>query len=306
MSRSFHFGSKKTQPPLPAGFVVLFFTLLFSLNASSQTVYYVNDASTSGDVFTTAAGNDAPGNGLSPASPKLTLRGLATEYGGVLSYGDTIKIDAGTYHNEENFNVAIAGLTFMGAGSELTFFDDDLAGASTNYFMRIHANDITLKDMTIMEYENNGTQAPGHSGQAITIYSATGILLENIVMMQNGSSGGNPSISVLSNSGVTVRGGGGFCNVWQTAWTGGIEAFGTNINLDIYDYILSYNYKENGYDGGGLRIEGDATTVVTVQNCRISNNIATDGGGIYMMNGNLTLTDCIIDGNTAGIADGCN
>jgi hypothetical protein len=290
---------------LLASILFLFLTIT-AYSQKSPKVYYVNDASLTGDVFTTAVGSDAVGRGQTAATPKRTLTSLLSEYAGVLISGDTIKIDAGVYNGEENLSIATAGLSFVGAGNTLTIFDDNGAGAATNYFMYIHANNVTIKDMTIQEYENNGTQTPGHSGQAITIRNATGVLIENVVMMKNGQSGGNPSISVLSNSEVTIRGGGGFCNVWQTAYTGGVEAFGTGITLTILDCILSYNYKDSGYDGGGLRIEGDASTVVTLRNCRLSNNVATDGGGISQLNGDLRVIDCIIESNTAGQVSSIN
>lgn len=290
-----------TRPVLWLGCLMTFFLLSENEAFSTPKVYYVNDGSTAGDVYTTAIGNNAVGNGQSPSSPKLTLTNLLSEYAGVLTSGDTIKIDAGTYHNEENLSISIAGLTFMGAGNSLTVFDDDLAGASTNFFMYIHANDVSVKGMTLREYENNGTQTPGHSGQAITIQNATGILIEDIVFLFNGSSGGNPSISVLSNSTVTIRGGGGFCNVWQTMWTGGIEAFGTNINLSIENYMSAYNFKSGMYDGGGLLISnGNATTVVNVSNSRFFSNYAQQGGAISQRCGVLTVSDCIIEQNFAG------
>ena len=69
--------------------------------------------------------------------------------------------------------------------------------------------------------------------------------------------------------------------------------------MTIQDYILGNNFKNGGFDGGGLRIEGDVTTIVKVKNTRISNNIAVNGGGIAMFNGNLTVTDCVFDGNKA-------
>ncbi|HBG71311.1 MAG: hypothetical protein A2W93_01655 [Bacteroidetes bacterium GWF2_43_63] len=273
---------------------------VFAFVKANSAIYYVNDASVTGDVFCTAVGNNA-NNGTSASTPKLTLINLLSAYSTVLTTGDTIKIDAGTYNNEENIDFSKAGVTFLGAGPSLTIFDDNGAGTATNFFMYIHANNVTVKNMTIREYENNGSQTPGHSGQAITIQNATGVLLENIISSYNGQSGGNPSISVLSNSGVTIRGGGGLCNIWQTQYTGGVEAYGTNINLTIENYVFAYNFKDGAYDGGGLLISnGDATTIVSVSNCRFYGNDASDGGAISQRCGVLTVTDCIIDNNYAG------
>jgi hypothetical protein len=289
--------------------------LLLISNYTNATKYYVNDGFVANDVYCSVIGNNT-NNGLSSSTPKLTLKNLWTTYGpsgtNVLTSGDTILIDAGTYSttgmasvDEAGFNITVAGLTFLGAHMDLTIFDHNHHGTPTEYFMYINADNVVLKNMTIREFDNNGTVTPaGHSGQAITIGGSapvkTGILLENVNLIENGLSGGNPALSVLSYCNVTVKGGGSFCNTNGTAYTGGIEAYGTNINLLIQNTILGNNYKVGSFDGGGLRIEGDATTVVVVTNCRIANNIASYGGGISQTNGNLTVTNTIIEGNSAG------
>jgi len=292
---------------------LLFFSCALSSYVSA-TNYYVNDASSTSDTYCSAIGNNS-NNGLSAGAPKLTLKNLWMTYGpsgsNVLTSGDVIFIDAGTYSatggasvDEAGFDITVAGLTFMGSNLNTTIFDHNHHGTPTEYFMYINASNVVLKNMTIREFDNNGTQTPGHSGQAITIGGAgvlrTGILLENINFIENGLSGGNPALSVLTNSSVTVKGGGSFCNTNGTAYTGGIEAYGTDISLLIENSILAYNYKVGSFDGGGLRIEGDATTLVTVKNSRIANNMASNGGAISQTNGVLTVQDCIIEGNTAG------
>ncbi len=294
--------------------VALLFLSCTLSNYVTATNYYVNDASATGDTYCLAIGNNS-NNGLTAGTPKLTLKNLWMTYGpsgtNVLTSGDVIFIDAGTYSatggasvDEAGFDITVAGLTFMGSNMNTTIFDHNHHGTPTEYFMYINASNVVLKNMTIREFDNNGTQSPGHSGQAITIGGAgvvrSGILLENINFIENGLSGGNPALSVLSNSSVTVKGGGSFCNTNGTAYTGGIEAYGTAITLVIENSILSNNYKVGSFDGGGLRIEGDPTTNVTVRNCRISNNMASHGGAISQTNGVLNVSNCIIQGNTAG------
>ena len=56
--------------------------------------YYVNDASTAGDAFTTVPGNDAY-SGTSPSAPKATLISLLANV--TLTVGDIVYCDAGTY-----------------------------------------------------------------------------------------------------------------------------------------------------------------------------------------------------------------
>lgn len=284
------------------GWILSFAFALFSITGFC-TDYYVNDGSTTGDVFTTAVGNNG-NTGTTAADPKLTLGNLLSTHGASLAAGDNIYIDAGTYNNETGYNIPPAkpGISFLGAGYQATIFDNQLAGAATDYFMYIRASDTYVANLSVTGYENNGTQTPGHSAQAITIGGTSGspvtnVVFENVSFYNNGASGGNPALSVLSYAEVTLRGGGSYCNSPGTAYTGGVELFGSNNILNIEDYILSNNDKTL-FDGGGLRIEGANTSYVNVSNTRISNNRGNEGGAISQRNGTLTMTDCIIDGNS--------
>lgn len=290
------------------GMLIMISLLLF--NSAQATIYYVNDASTTGDVFCTAVGNNS-NDGKTASTPKLTLKNLWTTYGpsgiNILTSGDIIKIDVGTYSadgggnsvDEHQFTISVNGLTFLGAGVDKTIFDHNNGGSASDFFMYINANNITIQDMTLREFDNNGTQTPGHSGQVFTI-SGTGIIINNVYLTKNGKSGGNPAISVLANSTVTIDGGGSTCNIYNTMYTGGIEAYGKNITLTVKNYILAYNYKVDSYNGGGILIDGDNTTNVTLSNCRITGNVAVEGGGIAMYDGVLKVNDCIIESNAAG------
>jgi gliding motility-associated-like protein len=257
--------------------------------------WYVNDNSLLGDVFTGAMGNNA--NDGSAGSPFETLAFAIAQ----AADGDNIFVDAGTY-DEHNIPLN-KELNIQGAGYTLTFFDHNFGGTATDWFLYITANNVTLSNMVIMGFDNQGNQITGHSGQAITVEGASNLLIQDVMLNGNGQSGGNPAIVVMSNSSVTLRGGGSFCNTAGTAYTGGVEAYGDNINLLIEDYILGDNYKDGGFDGGGLRIEGDdATTIVTVNNSRIANNVAVNGGGVAMYNGVLNMNNCIVEGNVIGQA----
>jgi len=275
-----------------------------------STKYYVNDGNTSGDIFCSVTGDNSYA-GTRPTKPKLTLAGLLNA-GYTFQSGDIIYIDAGTYNSDGgtattdehqlDIGAGYSGVTFLGAGWDKTIFDHNYGGTSTDFFMYIHANNnLTLKDMQVKRFENNGSQTPGHSGQAFTISGSTNVLFDHVLMQLDGKSGGNPSISVIANSTVTLKAGGSMCNVWHTQYTGGVEAFGNNITLNIQDYVLGYNYKSGSYDGAGLLISNaNNTTTVNVTNTRFYNNEASDGGGISQRGGVLNVSDCIIDGNLAG------
>lgn len=93
--------------------------------------YYVNDNSLTGDVYTTAIGNDG-NNGLSPATPKATAQSIINTY--TLAGTDTIYIDNGNYTesftitNSDNGSIVNASpfranyIVFKGAGNTKTLF----------------------------------------------------------------------------------------------------------------------------------------------------------------------------------------
>src|SRR4051812_18419620 len=82
------------------------FCLLFC-GAANATNWYVNDGSTSGDVFTTATGSDA--NPGTAAAPFATIQFAIN----TASAGDVIYIDAGTYASAD---ITITkSLSFLGA-----------------------------------------------------------------------------------------------------------------------------------------------------------------------------------------------
>ena len=66
----------------------------FVLRNGGTIAYYVNDASTNGDVYCTARGID-DNNGLTPATPKAGLQAILDAY--ELAPEDVVYVDAGTY-----------------------------------------------------------------------------------------------------------------------------------------------------------------------------------------------------------------
>ena len=67
--------------------------------------YYVNDGATEGDVYCTAAGK-ASNDGLSPATPMLSLETLLGRY--KVEPGDTVYVDTGTYPRSSTLTIAIS------------------------------------------------------------------------------------------------------------------------------------------------------------------------------------------------------
>jgi parallel beta-helix repeat protein len=83
-------------------------------NAGAQS-YYVNDASTVGDVFCTGPGNDS-NDGKTPATPVATLSGLLSRY--TFHPEDTIYVDTGSYEIVKNITLGpqFSGVRILGAG----------------------------------------------------------------------------------------------------------------------------------------------------------------------------------------------
>lgn len=109
------------------GSLSIFCSVLFAAGAHSAHAakHYVNDNVTSGDVYTTATGNDA--NSGNSNSPFLTIQAAIN----AASAGDTIMVDAGTYNENVNINKA---LTLLGAGAGATVVDGSSAGSGLGTF----------------------------------------------------------------------------------------------------------------------------------------------------------------------------
>jgi hypothetical protein len=66
----------------------------FALRTNGPVIYYVNDSSTTNDLWTTAIGDDG-NTGMRSDTPKATVQSILDTY--ALLPGDTIKIDTGSY-----------------------------------------------------------------------------------------------------------------------------------------------------------------------------------------------------------------
>ncbi len=282
--------------------------------------YYVNDNWNGTEIFSTVAGNNAF-SGTLASQPKRSLRAIWTSVGGTFSSGDTIFVDAGTYGragvdaltNESKFDIASSGLVIIGAGMGVTVFDNNFYGTNSDYFLWIKASNVTLKNFTVTNYEggapnSGGTYATVNNGaQAISIGgfgTISNVTLENINVYDNGGNG-NAAITVSQNTQAVLKGGGSMCNSTGSVYSGGVDVRGNNVDLLITNYILAFNQK-SGFDGGGLYVFGDNTTIVKVYNTKISDNIGGQGGGagIYLNGGNMTVRNCLIKSNLVSTVGG--
>lgn len=233
--------------PLPNFKLLLFISALFTFSNAFSANWYVNDNSTTGDVYSSAVGNNA-NTGTSPSSPKLTLLAAYT----LAAAGDTIFIDTGTYSGSGNINLTItkANLSFTGAGSLKTIFDNNFASANSNLWLTINANNININGISATEF--NAISA----GKVVTVNGQT-VTFNDVIFFNNGNNG-NGALYITSGSNVTYTNSSTTCNA-SLLWGGGIDLVGNNSVLNISNCIIATNKKEGNGDGGGVLVKGSGS-----------------------------------------------
>lgn len=178
----------------------------------------------------------------------------------------------------------------------------------------------TLNDCTIQ-----GNDATGNSG-AVDCYSGVTLVLDGCTISGNHAGGAAGGVTVHTNCTATVidsafnenaaaGSGGGAISIGggttltvdastfqgnQAAWGGAIAT--ADSTLVVRRATMAANHV-SPYNGGGLDLYN---TAATVTNCLIQGNTAADGGaGIYVnLGSNITATNCTIHGNSAANAGG--
>jgi hypothetical protein len=254
--------------------------------------YYVNDNSIVGDYFCTATGNNL-NSGLSPSSPKASLTNLLSTYSGILTSGDVIYVDAGTY-SDVNITLSINGISIIGAGPASTRFDNNFASSDANRLFTVTGDNIVLQGFYVTEY-NRGTGG----ATAIQISGALNLTINNVLTDENRQGGGSSTIVIDGGSSVTFNGGGSNCNSLSPSVAGGgVNVEGNGNTVTFNNYSFSNNSKD--YEGGsGLYIVGNNTTTVTVNNSIFADNRNTNAGGaIFISGSNLTVNNSCFTNNS--------
>ena len=248
----------------------------------AQTSWYVNDNSTSGDIYTTAIGNNANA-GTSASAPKLTLGAAFT----AAAAGDIIYVDKGTFTATGNkmftFNKAI---TIIGAGTGNTIFTSH----TDDRFATIAANNVSIQNLQLYDF----FLASGN-GQALLVNTnITGFKLTNVVMKKNyGASSNGESIYLSSGSSSTFDGLFFSCSGFNGASGGAIKV--NSCNLIVKNSAFSQSRDADG-KGGAIEISG-TTSEVTVDNTSFDGNSARAGGAIAQNAGKLTVTNSCFNRN---------
>ncbi len=283
-----------------------------SIAIHTPTNYYVDNNSNAGDMYTSASaiGSDAAaGTSLAPFAT-LTHALL------VVKPGDNIYVDAGTwsysgtYSNPHNFVVSTSDISIIGAGMRVTNFDDQM-GSNQNYWLKIAANNITIKNLTVTQFNNTGDAHALYIGDGTNTYS--GIKINTVEIYNNGSSAGNTgskAVIVMSKTTSVFTNGGSDCNQ-PAAYAGCVWVNGTNIDVtfNYYSFVGNTGDGFGGSDGGGLVISGgNSSQIVKLNHCLFQDNKQThddfNAMDIKMSSGDLRVEHCIFANSQARMSAG--
>ncbi|MEL6106827.1 MAG: right-handed parallel beta-helix repeat-containing protein [Planctomycetota bacterium] len=146
---------------------------------STGTQFYVNDASTTDDVYTTAVGQNR-NDGLSPGSPMADLRALVQAYD--LGPGDVIHVDSGDYELLRNLflDASDSGVTIVGpAGSQTATLTRSNPTSLSRTIEFTGGDDITLDSLSI-----TGASTGVHAGANV---DSDRITLSDLEVFDHGS-----------------------------------------------------------------------------------------------------------------------
>ena len=188
----------------------------FALRNQVQT-FYVNDGSLTGDIYCSAAGNDA-NNGLTPGTPKRNIQSVFDAYD--LEGGDTVLADTGTYGSSSNNRIiwsrsGTAALPVVIQGNSngpLSVFVRTNGTGPSSIGFDVKASDIVVRHMAIqgvnrgflLESNRNATiegVVVEGANLGIIAQGTRGIQIRNSGLMETGVGIGldNARTSVLEN-----------------------------------------------------------------------------------------------------------
>lgn len=271
-------------------FTAFIFTLL---NFSAQaTNYYVNDASTSGDKWCSAIGDDA-NNGTAVGTPKLTLSDVMDDYD--LGAGDIVYIDHGTYswatiawwnaiyeNNDYGTGTGANVLTIQGAGT----------GANSAYCTNITC---TTNDLFYFQDNSNsfdyitfdGMKLNGSSGNNVIYLGQPDYITisNNIIIATGASASGVLVFNACTNITITTN---AISNTSPSGSTYGVNIQQGSVASDVLIEKNNFNCA-SGSEATYAIWDDQGTTNLTIQNNFIANYLQgvyrdQDRSGFYIYN----------------------
>ncbi|MBN1674683.1 MAG: right-handed parallel beta-helix repeat-containing protein [Kiritimatiellae bacterium] len=287
----------------------------FAISADGPKTYYVNDASTTNDVYTTAAGDDG-NDGLGASSPKATLQSVLDTYS--LRGGDVVKIDTGTYTLTGSIIITTndAGstgnpVTFLGnTNSPATVLDRGNLSESVFY---LHFTDCIRLQNLVCRGGSEGVRVEGTSEDF-----CTGVEIVQCEAYSNNYYG----LYLTGCSNLTVEGNACHDQLYYTAvGIGGNNLYGEirgnacwahgdfnncayGITIWEHAHVVVENNVVHDILGGGIRVEG-ADAVVrnnhSYSNTRrgIEGSAAELSGNVVYLNGGegVTMSGAVLQQN---------
>ncbi len=227
--------------------------------------------------------------------------GNATFDGFTVTGGDIRVFGGGIYNSGDALTVA--NCAFLSNGVPVGPGGVNAGGGMCNY-----GNSVAVTNCTFTQnYATNGAGIC-NSGNSLTVANCTfnqnhattgggidnsgsSLTVANCTFSQNDAGGGGGIHSFGSSGSLTVTD----CTFIHNSGTdgGGIYDFGSPLTA------MNCTFNHNGATGGG-GVYLYSTTSLTLVNCTFSQNHATQGGGIFKVGDLLTVTNCILWGDTAG------
>jgi len=239
--------------------------------------YYVNDTYSPGeDEYTAAAGDDA-NDGLSPSTPKASIRAIIEQYD--LEFGDIIYVDTGTYNlttniiiEHEDSGVIVRGP--IGLGHTALLDRGNIAGGSYVFELN-NADAVALENLAV---------TGGYYGIFLTGASSA-FTLQDSTVYENAHVG--LYINDAASSGAAIR---------RNVFYGNAADNNHDQNYGIYSKGLSPTivgneaYHTNGTDEYGIYLDNAGAGVVIQDNTVYNNH----SWGLYVV-----ATEFEISGNVA-------
>ena len=244
--------------------------------------WYVNDGSTTGDIFCSAVGNNA-NNGSTISTPKRSLKDAYA----LASSGDVIYIDAGTYTDSLlTIPVAVrAGtISLIGAGSDLTIFDGSTA-AKRFLAQSGFVENFIMQDFTISGYTGTAGAA------AFTLISQCTADLTDVIIKD---CSGARAVSITGthvNTSFSMDRGGFFCNTDGALQANHFSGCQASLDLNRVAFInnsgVSYGAAISIGSEVGLASSSptfDRLTNITIDSCIFDSNTGTNTSAVYILN----------------------
>ncbi|HEV8292420.1 MAG TPA: right-handed parallel beta-helix repeat-containing protein, partial [Tepidisphaeraceae bacterium] len=246
----------------------------FSIGAAI-TIYFVNDGTVAAGDWTTAVGNDA-NNGLSPATPKASIRAILETYD--LGPGDIIRVDNGSYTLTTNIPITAndSGVLIEGYHDVANPTGRALInrGSTTGWAFEMSGGD----DVTIDHMQITG----GAYGIGSTLTSDSDRLsVTNSIIFSNSSAG----IAMLASNDGLIVSGSTFFSVSGAVQPTGLIIDGTGASITNNDIRDHSNFGISVTGGGSLisnnDIRGSSRGITAGTPSTVTNRITISGNVIH-------------------------